>query len=487
MILTSTLLACLGLFPSTGCGGTKANQGATKDVSSAFQISPATARVSVGASVRFSPLSGGGTVSNLNCTWSTEDTSILSAKGNGEFVGIAPGSSAVTATCDGKSARASVLVTSTSNPSAIRITSGGIYSGKWVSKDPSVPAITVITNEPVTIKNSTVTGSGQLIVIYGNQGGADVVIDNVTGTALDPGIAGQTRGKFVDAQSVSRLTVTHCTMHKVSFGVYVASSTLKFMTIKGNVADDLDDRKSDGSGSYLLNQRSLGHFIQLNGVSLPNGGEIAWNQVIDTNGASSTEDILSFFDSHASPDKLLIVHDNYLEGAFAAGQTTAYTGGGIQFDGDSSDPSTATGFIKILANTIVHTAGFGISIGAGHDITVTQNRIVSCGRDPSGKWIARSDSAALGMWNYYKTTQYFNNYIADNSGGLLRPDAHGNAVPGDVDAPSMSYKLNNVVGKNIFEQPCLKNGEGTLAAEAEERTRWLDSVSVAGELIGDQH
>jgi hypothetical protein len=393
----------------------------------------------------------------------------------------------VTATCDDKSASASALVTSASNPSAIRITSGGTYSGNWASKDLLVPAVAIITNEPVTIKNSTVTGPGDLVVIYGSHGGADVTIDNVTGTASDPGVAGRAKGKFVDAQTVSRLSVTHCTMHKVSFGVYVVASTLRSMAIKDNVADELDDRKSDGYGGYLLNQRTLGHFIQLNGVSLPNGGEIAWNQVINTDETASTEDILSFFESHASLDKLLLVHDNYLEGAFATGQTTTYTGGGIQFDGDSSDLSTATGFMKIYDNSVVHTAGFGISIGAGHDITVTRNRIVSCGKDRTGKWIARPDSAALGMWNYYQTTQYFNNYMADNSGGLVRPDTHGNPVSGDIEAPSVSTKLNNVIGKNSFEQPCLDNARVTLAAESEERTRWLASVSAAGESIGDQH
>ena len=67
-------------------------------------------------------------------------------------------------------------------------------------------------------------------------------------------------------------------MHGVSFGVYVTSSMLASLTIKDNVADNLDDRESDGHGGYLLNQRVLGHYIQLNVVSLPNGGEIAWNR-----------------------------------------------------------------------------------------------------------------------------------------------------------------------------------------------------------------
>jgi hypothetical protein len=487
MILTTTLLACLGLASSTGCGSSQATPGSGKQVSAVLQLTPSAVNVSVGASVSFHPLSEENAVPNANCVWSAADPTVLASKGNGDFAAMAPGSSAVTATCGGSTASASVLVATVSNPSAIKITSGGVYSGNWSSKDPSVPAVTIITSEPVTIKNSTVSGPGQLIVIYGSGRGGDVTIDNVTGTAIDPGVAAQAKGKFIDAEVMSRLSVTHCTMHKVSFGVYIVSSTLTSLTIKDNVADNLDDRNSDGNGGYLINQRTLGHFIQFNGVSLPNGGEIGWNKVINTDEAASTEDILSFYESHASADKMVLVHDNYLEGAFAAGQTTTYTGGGMQFDGGSSDPSTATGFIKVYDNTLVHTAGFGISIGAGHDISVTSNRIVSCGKDRAGKWIADPGSFAISMWNYYQTNQFFNNYMANNSGGLVRPGANGNPSPGDISAPSASDSLHNIVGTNVFEQPCLTSSGLTLAAESAERTRWLDTVSQAGELLGDQH
>jgi hypothetical protein len=345
----------------------------------------------------------------------------------------------------------------------------------------------ILTNEPVVLRNSTITGRGDLIIVYGSQGGANVTIDNVTGTALDPGVAGQARGKFVGAEVMSGLSVTHCTMHGVGFGVYVASSTMALLIIKDNVADNLDDRESDGHGGFLLNQRVLGHLIQLNGVSLPNGGEIAWNQMINSEGAASVEDVISFYQSYGSAGKAVLVHDNYLQGAFATGQTTAYTGGGVQMDGGSNDPSTATGFVQIINNTIVHLAGFGISIGAGHDISVTGNRIVSCGKDSSGSWIATPGSTALVMMNYYQSNQYFNNSMANNSGGVVRPDASGNPIPGDVDAPSSSQSLHNIVGSNVFEQPCLAGSNLNLAAEPIEKDRWLGTVATAGELLGDQH
>ena len=489
VLLSSVLLACSNLILSVGCGSSaRGGLGLTGNtIPSALQLSPAMASLSQGESVRFAPIKNAATISSSHCTWEAADNTVLSSKGNGEFVGIGVGSSSVMAACDGDSTSASALVSSATNPTAIRITSGGTYSGNWSSADPKVPAVMIVTNEPVVLKNSTLTSRGDLVVIYGSQGGANVTIDNVTGTALDPGVAGQGRGKFLDAEVVAHLSVTHCTMQGVSFGVYIVSSTAASLSIRDNVANDLEDRKSDGHGGFLLNQRLLGHFIMFNGVNMPNGGEIAWNQMINSDGAASVEDVISFYQSHGSAGKAVLVHDNYLQGAFAARQTTPYTGGGIQMDGGSNDPSTATGFVQINNNTIVHLEGFGISIGAGHDISVTGNRIVSCGKDSAGNWLAGTGSVALGMWNYYQTRQYFNNYMANNSGGVVRPDANGNPVHGDIYAPSVSASLNNIIGANVFEQPCLTSSGLNLAAESVERERWLDSVASAGEVLGDQH
>lgn len=488
VLLSSVLLACSGVL-SSGCGSSTGSQAPSgKTVPGALQLSPARVNLTQGDSVSFVPASGAVTISPSRCTWQTGDTTILSSKGNGEFAGIGIGSSSVTATCDGSSTSALVLVSSATEPTAIRITSGGTYSGNWSSNDPKVPAVTILTNEPVVLKDSTLISRGDLIGIYGSRGGANVTINNVTGTALDPGVAGGARGKFVGAEVMSGLSVTHCTMHNVSFGVYVASSSaLTSLTIKDNIADNLDDRKSDGHGGYLLNQRVLGHFIQFNGVSLPNGGEIAWNQMVNLDGEASIEDILNFYQSHGAGGKMIVVHDNYLQGGFATGQTTAYTGAGVQMDGSSTDVSTATGFVQIEKNTIVHLAGDGISIAAGHDISVADNRVVSCGKDSLGNWMGNPGPTALVMSNYYQTNQYFNNFMADNSGGLIRPDANGNPAASDTYAPSASKSLNNVVGTNVFEQPCLAGSSLNLAAESAERNRWLGTVTAAGELLGDQH
>ena len=43
------------------------------------------------------------------------------------------------------------------------ITAGGTYTGDWQSTDPSVPAVMVLTTEPVTILNSRLKGPGWLL------------------------------------------------------------------------------------------------------------------------------------------------------------------------------------------------------------------------------------------------------------------------------------------------------------------------------------
>jgi hypothetical protein len=118
---------------------------------------------------------------------------------------------------------------------------------------------------------------------------------------------------------------------------------------------------------------------------------------------------------------------------------------------------------------------------------MTDNRIVSCGKDSSGKWIAIPLSTALVMMNYYQSNQFFNNYMANNSGWLVRPDDSGDPTTGNIAAPGASESFHDIIGANVFEQPCLAGSGTNLAAESVEWNRWLSTVSTAGELLGDQH
>jgi hypothetical protein len=480
MIVCATTIGC-------GSGLVESISSKSSPLSAALQLAPSTAVVQQGARVHFE-VSIDGMVTDSYCTWISANVELLVPEGSGTYIGKSPGSTTISATCHGQTASAMVSVTSPANPMAIQITTGGTYTGNWSSSNPNVAAVTVLTDQPIVIEDSTVSGRGDLISIFGSsQGGANVTVKNVTGVAQDPGMAGLRRGLFVSGEHVSTLNVTQCTMHGVSFGIYIAASVINALAISKNLAFDMEDRLSDGNGGVEQENRVNGHFILLNGAIAPNGAEISWNQVIDTVNKASVEDILNFYNSHGAEDKVIYVHDNYLQGAFGAGETHAFTGGGIQMDGDSNDPAQATGFIEVSNNAIVQTAGYGISIGAGHDISVRSNRIVSCGKDSNGTWLAGQNGSALGMWNYYNTNQYYNNLISGNSGGIIVQDANGQPINSDYYIPSVSVALNDVVIDNSMDHPCWVNGTLSQAAEANERTSWEQRVKDSGIVLGDQH
>jgi hypothetical protein len=477
------LMLTMGSFSPIGCGSgiTPVLASATPGVTatSGVSITPSTATVSVGSAVS---LIGSGSGVNSTCEWSSSENSILSVSA-GVAMGVAPGIATVKLACAGGTANATVAVATSSGP--ITITKGGIYSGNWLSNDPQIPAVQVLTDDPVTITNSVVTGRGTLIRAYGTHGG-HLTVTNTTGIGLDPNVAGYSRGIFVSVATMATLSVQNCTMRGLDYGIYAVKSTMSELSIKNNVGVDFDDRISDGNGGTQLNKRNLGHFIMLNQIQLQNGGEIAWNQVINTPGVASTEDIINIFQSPAAKDAPLRIHDNYLEGTFATGYTLYYTGLGIQFDGGTNDSAWANAFVTVDNNVVVHVSNGGIAIGAGHDITMTNNRIVSCGQDGAGHWSSVS-GGAIGMLNYYETQQFYNNAISGSTGGsVIAPGGVPEiADMGPLDAVAIA--LHNSQLNNRFDDPCWVNGKVSQAAEAAERNAWRIRVASSGEAIGDSH
>jgi hypothetical protein len=195
--------------------------------------------------------------------------------------------------------------------------------------DPDTPAVTIRTGDPIKIHDSTITGKGTLISLIGTSASADVTIENVTATALDPDVAGRQRGSFVDSLNVKSLVVRNCTINGASFGVLVAGSTATLLKITNNLATNLEDRASDGNGGLQAARPSLGHFVLLNGVSAPAGAEIAWNKVMQTVGKNSVEDVINIYKSQGSAGHSIWVHDNYIEGNSSTTTTSGYTGTGI--------------------------------------------------------------------------------------------------------------------------------------------------------------
>ncbi|MDR3737815.1 MAG: hypothetical protein P4L40_02235, partial [Terracidiphilus sp.] len=183
-----------------GCGSSSGvSLSASSQASTSATLNPTSASVQVWQNLQFS-VSGAETTS---CSWSTSAPATLSSIGNGEFQATQTGTAKVTVTCGSSTATANVVVSAQQQSAPITITSGGTYSGNWVSNDPSTPAVTIKTDEPVIIQDSVISSRGDLISITGVKTGANVTVENVTGTALDPQVSGKARGSFIKANKVA--------------------------------------------------------------------------------------------------------------------------------------------------------------------------------------------------------------------------------------------------------------------------------------------
>lgn len=473
-----------GSGSQSGSGSSSAGSGSGA-AQTPLALSPASTTVQAWQTIQFS-LSGQS--SDATCTWTTSSAAILAPVGPEEFQGRQAGNATISVSCGTQSTQAIVTVIQQAASGPITITAGGAYSGSWISNDPNTPAITIATDDPVTIQDSTISGRGTLIRVSGVSTGANVTIENVTGTGLDPEVAGAERGAFVFATKINSLIVRNCTMTGVSFGVDAASSTVSTLQILNNKAINLEDRASDGQGGFEAKEPYPGHFVILNSIAAPKGAEIGWNQVVQTPGQSSTTDVINIYRSQGSASQPIRVHDNYIEGDSSPLAPTGFSGVAIIADGAKAAPVTA--FARFENNEVVHTAGTGIAIANGHDVTVTGNRVVSCGQDASGHWFAASFALGVYLWDAYGSgpSRYYNNTVTGTAGGLVRPNASGSPMAADAWASGLSvtYPGNWMAGDD-FTDPCFVNGQLNLAAEDAERNYWTTKVTNAGEQIGDQH
>jgi len=466
-----------------GCGTypSIANLGKATNKLTTLSIFPASSIAHVGDNISFTA-QGESAGDSAACSWSSSNDQMLAATGQGTFLANSPGNVTITAACAQQTATSTVVVLQSGYTAPITIKTGGRYSGRWESLDPTVPAVTIKTDEQVTIEDSVVTGPGNLIVAGGEKSGLHLVIQNVIGIGVDPRIPNKARGSFLTASTANSIDVNHCSMQGVSFGVSLRDSTPTYLNISNNIASDMDDRASDGNGGSLLYRPLLGHFVQVGRVKAISAATIAWNEVINTPGKASVEDIINIYNSSGeSAANPLQIHDNYLQGAFSAGNSN-YTGGGIITDGGSNDPQQADGFVDIYNNQVVQTANYGIGINSGHDIKVRNNRVVSCGKDKSGNWLATTWSNGYALWNGYNTNQFYNNEIIANAGGLIRPNASGDPMRADIWTPALSIPLDNSVQNNQF----LAGGISapTQLDEQNERIAWDAKLLQNGQTLG---
>jgi hypothetical protein len=324
----------------------------------------------------------------------------------------------------------------------ITITTGGTYTGNWTSTD-STPAVTVTTSQPVTIVNSTVTNlsvDAPLIkVTAGTQ--ANVTLDHVTGRGGP--------GRFLTAEGFKSITVRNCTLDKTS-GI-----DLRSPVASASVVVTRNRARNMQKGS------SLRQFLQFNRVTTATV-DVSWNEVINVFGQSGIEDGISVYKSSN-----VVIHDNYLQGGYPANAGDKYSGTGIVLSDDGGD------YNRAYNNQIVDWTNAGIGIVAGHDNSLTNNRVVSDGYLDDGVTRLAAANVGVVVWNPYNDATFANNRATGNVIGWMRAGTRMRRNDMWFPLTSRDYPLNVRIGRRV-----------TRSSEIREHKRWVAKLSRNGIQIG---
>jgi len=376
------------------------------------------------------------------------------------------------------------LLSAITYSSPLVITKGGTYSGNWQSLSPATPAVTIDTTQPVTITNSNIQSKGDEICSGAGVYGIQLTVTNTNFYGLNPGVAGDSPGYAVSLAEASNVVLEHDYLQSTrGFGIWQhhGSGTI---TICYNSVLNIDGRISNGNGGWMTGNTlgtdyNIANFVVLYQVYNVAGIDIAWNQGINQPGNSRVEDNININDSSGTAASPILIHDNYIDGAYNINPTLTgtgwgYTGGGILLgDGTATSPSLATGYVQAYNNIVVSTTNYGIAIAAGHNETIYNNTVVSSGLLSNGQGIA-DPTVAIYIWNYYGTSS---KVFHDNSGyGNTVGWIGAGGVRNDWWVPNASSWKNNT---SIA-------GAITLTTEASELTAWQNKLATNKVTLGPQ-
>jgi hypothetical protein len=357
---------------------------------------------------------------------------------------------------------------------------GNIITGNYLGNNKE-PAITITTSKSVTINNSNLAGPGDLIQAIVKP--ASITVLNTTGIGINPSIRGKQKGIFLHVKKFTSINMQNNNIQGMRIGFYsngysgdhTMSQTL---VISRNVFTNIDARPSDGKGDYETTGQYNGQAIHLGNITHVPAIDIGWNKIINTAYESSTGALIEVNESSGTSGNLMQIHDNYIQGAFPSYPGyDLYDFGGILINGRATDTTdTASSFINIVRNRVVATANYGISIVAGHDIVVNNNRIISSGFLANNKLYTMSSYGnpfGVANINYFNqpATVFYNNNIEGNVLGLIRNDGHNNPVRADWSLPGQSGAIE---GNTSFQPNACTSP--SLTDEEQELINWQQSL-----------
>ena len=360
--------------------------------------------------------------------------------------------------------------------SPVVITQGGTYIGNWQSLSANTPAVTIDTSQPVTILNSNIQSRGTLI--ESSTPHANITVKGTSGWGLNPDVYGTSPGRFLDASNFNNIDVENNSMAGTSgmeVGYYAGNGTAsQTITVEYNNALNIDGRYSDGNGGFLTgpDDNNYVQFVQLNACYNLSGAQIAWNQVVNQPGQSRVEDNISIYESSGTSASPILIHDNNINGAYAAspGTDSSYTGGGIMLsDGTTGAAATDPGYVQAYNNIVSETSNYGIAISSGHDDLITNNIVIATGTLPDGTKIA-AQNVGIYIWNGAGDPFFGNNQSYGNTIDWMGPSGRN-----DVWYPDGTGQLNDDTHLA---------GPMTLAIEASYFSSWAQRVSQTSFSIG---
>lgn len=355
----------------------------------------------------------------------------------------------------------------------IVITAGGTYSGNWESLDTNVPAVDIQTSQPVIIENASIRSAGHLINV---RTGTNITVRNCRGLGLLPTVDSRGHGRFVNARKPANLIVENNFFENTS-GILVHEfigdgSPSQTIRIRYNKVRNINGKHRNGT------TRNLVQFVQFNQVIKTANMEISWNDVLNEPGFSAVEDNINMFNSGGTAGSPLLLHNNFIKGAYPVNPlATSFSGGGILTDG-SGTGDLASAYIQAYQNVVISTTNHGMGIAAGHDIQFFNNRVISSGLFADGTRIPAQYS---GIWmrNYYNASpdNWYNNANRNNTLAWVKfgynlegqePDRHDISKSGCENCPD-NISLPNPV---------------TLDMEQQEHLNWLQRSREAAVTVG---
>jgi hypothetical protein len=356
------------------------------------------------------------------------------------------------------------------------ITSGGKYSGNFVSKSPSAPAISIQTTEPVTIAHSTIISRNSGILCVP---GANLTVTECYLIAQNPNVENQTTGTAIYAYAPSALTVTRCHLDGWCQGITVDGSagsapTTATIQIELNHILQTNGRPSNGNngwfGTAYLNAQGIwedegggAHSIVLFHTHQDPNITIQYNEIAQP---IATSDVINLYGSSGTETNPILIQGNYVEGPLPNPPETVQidTANGIVTDNPTTDSADTTRYVTIQNNYICRSKG-GISLFAGDHLTAQSNYVAFTGLTPSGtrygvySWGITLDNGV--------TPNQETNLAIGNTVGVINPQT------GKQTAVINELKADNSKNNTILSTV-------TSATEGDAYMQWLEMLQANG-------